>query len=118
MAQPLEQRRRCETAGLGRLRPEAGQPEPGLPPPAQPRLPFGPVVRYLAEADFPFCESRLRAPCFLTCLFFPGCSLPFWRFALARPFFSSLPFLLSPPVGHPFRAGGTPLAGPAGSGPR
>src|SRR3954447_6333229 len=41
---------RCEASRLGRLRTPERQPEAGLPPGPQPRLPLGAVVRHLAVA--------------------------------------------------------------------
>src|SRR3954447_13294395 len=55
-----EQRHRNEAAGLGRLRPKAGQPKTGFAPAAQPGFPFAALVGYLAEAHFPFGESIAR----------------------------------------------------------
>src|SRR3954463_11547803 len=65
-----DQRRRGEAAGLGRLRPPQRQPESGLTPAAQSRIPFRAVVRDLTEAHPWLSESRSRVPCFLTHLFF------------------------------------------------
>src|SRR3954470_19207544 len=73
MAHRLEQRRGREAAGLYWLRAPERQPEVGLPPGPKTRLPFGAIVRHLAEAQSRFCESRLRVLCFLTCLFFSSC---------------------------------------------
>src|SRR4051794_39507480 len=78
---------RREAPRLGRLRTPERQPESGLPPAAQPRLPLCALVRHLAEADLSLSESRLREPCFLTCLFFSS-----WRWDT-----------LFAPVGHPAR---------------
>ena len=85
---------RSSPASVG-FGPHSGSQNRDLPPAAQPRLPFGALVGHLAEA-----HSSI------------------WRIALARTLFSYLPVLLFSPVGHPFLAGGTPPAQPAGSGPR
>src|SRR4051812_32434228 len=60
-----QQRRWYDAARLAGLAAPERQPESGLPPAAQPRLPFSRLIRGIAEAQSRFCESRLRVPCFL-----------------------------------------------------
>src|SRR4051794_6429733 len=67
MAHRLKQRREREAAGLYWLRAPERQPEVGLPPGPKTRLPFGAIVRHLAEAQSRFCESSAPARPF--CLF-------------------------------------------------
>src|SRR3954470_22089800 len=63
-----EHRSRGEASRLIRLRLPQRQPEPAFPPAPHAGRPAGVLVRDLAVAHFPFCESRLRVSCFLWCL--------------------------------------------------